>query len=82
MYQINQTVAYSSQGICTVTEICARELAGIAADYYVLNPEADPRSTVYVPVHNARRVSRMRAVLCADEAEALLAQLPQLAVMG
>ena len=78
MYQINQTVAYSSQGICTVTEICARELAGTVADYYVLKPEADPRSTVYVPVNNERLVSRMRPVLCVDEAESLLAQLQQL----
>ena len=78
MYQINQTVAYSSQGICTVSEICTREVAGSVADYYVLKPAADPRSTVYVPVNNERLVSRMRAVLRADEAEALLTLLPQL----
>ncbi|MBR5502684.1 MAG: hypothetical protein IKV55_06590 [Oscillospiraceae bacterium] len=78
MYQINQTVVYSSQGICTVSEICAREVAGTVADYYVLKPAADPRSTVYVPVNNERLVSRMRAILSAEEAQELFALLPQL----
>ena len=51
MYQVNDTVAYSSQGICTVSEICKRDVGGSMVDYYVLKPVADPRSTVYVPVN-------------------------------
>lgn len=77
MYQVNDTVAYSSQGICTVSEICRRDVSGSMVDYYVLKPVADPRSTVYVPVNNERLVARMRAVLCAEQAEQLLGALAQ-----
>ncbi|MBQ4093589.1 MAG: hypothetical protein IJC61_00950 [Oscillospiraceae bacterium] len=76
MYQVNDTVAYSSQGICTVSEICKRDIGGSMVDYYVLKPVADPRSTVYVPVNNERLVCRMRTVLCSEEAKQLLDALP------
>ena len=78
MFTVGQTVAYSTQGICTIAERCTREVGGAPADYYVLKPLQDPRSTVYVPVDNARLVGRMRAPMEAGAAKALLAALPGL----
>lgn len=72
MYSVSDIVAYSSQGICEITEICQREIAGIIMDYYVMKPVFDDRSTVFVPVSNEKLVSRMRKVLTAEEASDLI----------
>jgi len=72
MYKVHEIVAYSSQGICEITEICQREIAGSVMDYYVMKPLYDSRSTVFVPVSNEKLVSRIRRTMTADEASALL----------
>lgn len=72
MYKINEIVAYSSQGICEITEICQREIAGTVMDYYVMKPVFDSRSTVFVPVSNEKLVSRIRKTMTASEASELL----------
>ena len=72
MYNVSDIVAYSSQGICEITEICRREIAGTVMDYYVMKPLFDSRSTVSVPVSNEKLVSRIRRIMTADEAAALL----------
>lgn len=72
MYKVNEIVAYSSQGVCEITEICQREAAGRVMDYYVMKPLFDSRSTVFVPVENEKLVARMRQTMTADEAEALM----------
>ena len=68
MYKVNEIVAYSSQGICEITEICQREIAGTVMDYYVMKPVFDSRSTVFVPVSNEKLVSRIRKTMTASEA--------------
>ena len=72
MYKVHEIVAYSSQGICEITEICQREIAGSVMDYYVMKPLYDSRSTVFVPVANEKLVSRIRRTMTADEASELL----------
>lgn len=72
MYKVNEIVSYSSQGICEITEICQREIAGIVMDYYVMKPVFDSRSTVFVPVSNEKLVSRMRRVMSPGEASELI----------
>jgi len=72
MYKVHEIVAYSSQGVCEITEICQREVAGNLMDYYVMKPVFDSRSTVFVPVDNERLVSRMRRTMTAEEANDLL----------
>ena len=72
MYKVNDIVAYSSQGICEITEICQREIAGNVMDYYVMKPLYDSRSTVFVPVANEKLVSRIRRTMTAEEAAELL----------
>ncbi len=72
MYKVNEIVAYSSQGICEITEICQREIAGTVMDYYVMKPVFDSRSTVFVPVSNEKLVSRIRKTMTASEASELL----------
>lgn len=72
MYTVSEIIAYSSQGVCEITEICQREVAGKIMDYYVMKPVFDNRSTVFVPVDNDKLVSRIRRTMTADEASDLL----------
>ncbi len=72
MYKVNEIVSYSSQGVCEITEICQREVAGRIMDYYVMKPLFDSRSTVFVPVDNEKLVARIRQTMTADEASSLI----------
>ena len=72
MYVVNDVISYSSAGICKITEITQRDIAGIRMDYYVLKPQMDQKSTVYVPISNPKLTARMRPVLSSDEADELL----------
>ena len=76
MYQVNDTVAYSSQGICTVSEICKRDIGGSMVDYYVLKPVYSGNSTVFVPLDNEVLTAKMRRVLSPEEIYALIRTMP------
>lgn len=75
MFGVNDVVSYSSAGVCEITEITQREIAGTRMDYYVLKPRMDLKSTVFVPVKNPKLISRMRPVLSSAEADQLLGSL-------
>ncbi|MBQ8994974.1 MAG: hypothetical protein IJ091_04085 [Oscillospiraceae bacterium] len=75
MYQVNDVVSYSSAGVCDITDITRRSIAGTSMDYYVLKPQMDQKSTVFVPINNQKLISRMRTPLNSSQAEALLASL-------
>lgn len=67
MFKTGDTILYSSTGICTITEICEKDLGGIKKKYYVLKPVSQNNSTVFVPVDNEKLTSKMRRVLTRDE---------------
>ena len=54
MFQVNDHVMYGNQGICTVTDICRREINGENISYYVLQPVFDNKSTIFIPCKNAQ----------------------------
>ena len=58
MFQVNDHVMYGNQGICTVTDICRREINGENISYYVLQPAFDNKSTIFVPCKNAQLTGR------------------------
>lgn len=72
MYKLDDIIAYSSQGVCKVVEISTKEFAGQQMEYYILKPVFDSRSTVSVPVSNAKLTSRMRQIMTREEADALI----------
>ena len=72
MFQVNDHVMYSNQGICTVTDICRREINGESISYYVLQPVFDNKSTIFVPCKNAQLTGKMRRVLSVDEVTLLI----------
>lgn len=77
MFKVNDTVLYSSYGVCKITEIAKRDLNGIKKEYYTLKPVYDKKSTVFVPVDNERLVSKIHKVLSVDEIYELIYSMPE-----
>ena len=75
MVQVNDTVLYGSQSVCTVTEICEKTVGKEKLRYYALKPVYDGKSTVYVPCANGKLVGKMRRILSAAEIRALIDSL-------
>ena len=67
MYQVGDTIQYSSTGICKIDAIEEKVLGKIKKSYYVLMPISHSNSTVYVPVDNEALTSKMRRILNKDE---------------
>lgn len=76
MFQVNDTVSYGTQGVCTVKEIKKMNLSGRQEDYYVLKPVYQTHSTIYVPVANEVLVAKMRRVLSREEIGELIRVMP------
>ncbi len=75
MVQVNDTVLYGGQSVCTVTEICERKVGKEKLLYYALKPVFDGKSTIYVPCANEKLVGKMRRILSAAEIRALIDSL-------
>lgn len=72
MFQVNDTVLYGSQSVCTVTEICEKKIGNENYLYYALKPVFDNKSTIYVPCQNPKLVEKMRRILSAAEIRELI----------
>ncbi|MGN0479518.1 MAG: CarD family transcriptional regulator [Hominenteromicrobium sp.] len=77
MFQVNDTILYGSQSVCTVTEICEKKIGGQKLRYYALKPVFDDHSTIYVPCENSGLVGKMRRILSAPEIYALIDELQE-----
>ena len=67
MYQIDETVLYGVNGICTITDIEEKKIDKVIKKYYVLKPVYNKASTLYVPVDNEILLAKMRKILSKDE---------------
>ncbi len=76
MFSVGQTVLYSSNGVCEITEITNKKINGNEIEYYVLKPVCSQSSTLFVPTHNERLVGKMRSTLSEDEVNQILANIP------
>lgn len=72
MFSINDTVMYSTVGVCRVEGVSALALGRESKDYYVLRPLSNGGSTVYIPVDNEQLLSKVRKVITRDELSDLL----------
>lgn len=77
MFQVNDTVVYGSQSVCTITEICERKIGGEKILYYILKPVFDNKSVIYVPCANPKLVEKMRRILSATEIYTLIDSLQE-----
>ena len=77
MFEIGKYVAYRSEGVCIISDIRAESFGadGTCAQYYILTPIHDKRSTLFVPVDNERLTSLMRALMSAEQINEMAAEL-------
>ncbi|MEK4426749.1 CarD family transcriptional regulator [Solibacillus sp. FSL K6-1523] len=70
MYNVGDTVIYSSHGLCSIEEICEQTFSEITKNYYVLKPLNDPNLTIRTPVDNSN--TQIRDIMKKEEAIKIL----------
>ena len=82
MFEIGTYVSYRTEGICVIKDIRTETFGsmGGSEEYYILSPIKDSNSTLYVPVNNKMLVSKMLALLSAEEICALADELREVRV--
>jgi CarD family transcriptional regulator len=77
MFNVNDTVLYGTHGICKIEEISTRNLTGNPAQYIVLKPVSDLKSTIFVPFDNEMLISKMRTLISEEEVDELINKMPE-----
>lgn len=76
MFKTDDTVLYSTQGVCKITDITEKKIYGETVKYYVLKPFHHQESVLFVPTENEKLTSKMRRVLSADEIYEIIDNMP------
>lgn len=76
MFKLGDVVVYGTDGICNIIEETIREFDGRTIEYYVLSPLEKNADLIYVPKNNKKILSKMRHVISMDEANRLIADMP------
>ena len=74
---IGEYVSYGINGMCNIEDIRPMQLSQSVEKmmYYILRPESNPKSTIFVPVNNQKLVSKMREPMTKDEINAMLVRM-------
>ena len=76
MLKVNDIVLYGAAGACTVREFCKKQVGGTERGYAVLETEAPPKTTIYLPLENEALMSKIKPVPSADEILEMIRSLP------
>lgn len=73
-FQVGRHVAYGTNGICLIEDIKPMKFtAGMKEKtYFILNPEGNSTSKVFVPTDNDKLMSKMRKIMSKEEIDDLL----------
>lgn len=73
-FEIGDLVVYGTNGLCTIEGVEMMSFAdGMPENpYYVLRPDSNNSSTVYVPQNNDKLLGKMRKLLTRDEIETIV----------
>ena len=76
-FDIGEYVSYGINGMCSIEDIRPMQLSQGVEEmmYYILRPESNPKSTIFVPVNNQKLVSKMRELMTKDEINAMLTRM-------
>ena len=76
-FDIGEYVSYGINGMCNIEDIRPMQLSQSVGKmmYYILRPESNPKSTIFVPVNNQKLVSKMRELMTKDEINAMLVRM-------
>ncbi|WP_010531386.1 CarD family transcriptional regulator [Lentibacillus jeotgali] len=70
MFNIGDTIIYSTHGLCKIDDISERDYSNSRRTYYVMHPIESPELTINTPVNNDQSI--MLAIMDKDEAERVL----------
>ena len=76
MFKKNDTVLYSSEGVCVVNDLTQRQFKDRIMQYYVLKPVYKEGATVFVPVENKDLVAKMKRILSVEDIHQLIEDMP------
>lgn len=77
MFNKGELVVYGQTGVCTVADICEKELIKKQKRlYYVLKPVNQENNTIYAPADSDKVA--IRAVITREEAEELISKIPEI----
>ena len=77
MFSVGDMVVYGGQGVCKITTVEKKKIAGEMKEYFVLKPVYDERNTIFVPLDNEALFSRLHKILTVDEAKKLIRDIPE-----
>lgn len=77
MFSVGDTVVYSTQGVCRITEKTEKKFGSEKREYFVLSPAAGSGSTVYVPCDSEALLAKMRSLISRTELDALIRDAAQ-----
>lgn len=82
MFEIGEYVVYGVKGVCKVEDITHVDISGADRErlYYVLSPIGDETGRIYAPTDN-RKIA-MRRIISREEADKLIAELPEIELLG
>ncbi|MBQ7228610.1 MAG: CarD family transcriptional regulator [Clostridia bacterium] len=76
MLELNSYVIYGDNGVCLVADKRKEKFAGVIREYYILKPQGNEGSTLFVPTVNEELLSKMRSILTKDEILDIIHSLP------
>lgn len=77
IFEQEQYVVYGKMGVCRVIDRQKLAFGGEKEEYYILEPERDPCSSVYVPCANETLMARLRPLLTKGEIDDILSCVTQ-----
>ncbi len=72
MYNVNDTVIYSTHGVCKITDITEKDFMGKKKEYYVLQPINNATTTLFAPTDNQAVLAKLRRILSKEEIHKLV----------
>lgn len=76
MFKIDETVNYSSCGLCKIADIAKKDFTGKNEDYYVLKPVTQENLTYYVAVNNKSLTDKMYPTLSKSQIYEIIKAMP------
>ena len=67
MYDVNETVLYGADGVCTITAIVEKNMFGSKRLFYELHPVCRRDTILFLPTDNEKTMAKLRPVLTRDE---------------
>lgn len=76
MYNIGDTIIYTTYGLCRIESLIQKEFNGKIMDYYILKPLNDAKASLQIQVDNPITKEKLRTLLNKDEILRLIQEIP------